>query len=106
SMLPCLSCAMLPIQRYRAVSGAYVLCCTITGDVFGFRISYHRTPDWLLVERFCTEWSTSSVSYVGKLRDDSRYIRRSASVSSCWVVDGCGTHAPPPHAWRYAATVR
>src|SRR6185437_16081362 len=82
------------------LSGANVLCCATDAAPRGFRISNHRTPVWLLVERTCTDVFTSSDSYFPKLRYDSRYISRSPSESSCCDVPGCGTHVLPPHAWR------
>src|SRR5947208_2704773 len=43
-----------------------------------------------------TLWSTTSDSWSPKLRYASRYIRRSASESSFWVVPDCGMQVPPP----------
>src|SRR4029077_8011541 len=43
-----------------------------------------------------TDWLTTSDSWSPKFRYASRYIRRSASESSCWFVSDCGMHVPPP----------
>jgi hypothetical protein len=43
-----------------------------------------------------TEWLTTIDSWSPKLRYASRYISRSASESSLFVVPDCGMHAPPP----------
>src|SRR5437764_3111578 len=100
-MSPLWSIAALPIQRY-APSGAYVPCWYTVGVVFGLRSSYQRTPTELPAT---TLWSTTRDSWSPKLRYASRYISRSASESSCWVVPDCGMHVPPPlHAGENEAT--
>src|SRR5438046_7877967 len=46
-----------------------------------------------------TPWPSANIRYA------SRYIKRSANESSCWLVPGCGMHVPPPpHAAANAAT--
>src|SRR5919201_2141242 len=92
AMSPLRSIATLPIQRY-AESGAYVPCWYTVGIPFGLRSSYQRTPTELPT---VTLWLTTSDSWSPKLRYASRYIRRSASESSCVVVPLCGMHVPPP----------
>src|SRR5919202_2955849 len=100
-MLPSLSIATLGIHRY-AASGAYVPCWYTVGVAFGLRSSYQRTPTELPA---VTLWSTTSDSWSPKFRYASRYIKRSASESSCVVVPDCGMHVPPPlHAAEKAAT--
>src|SRR5215470_1328731 len=74
----------------------------MVGVPFGLRISYQRMPV-LLPEVMA--WSTTSDSYVPKLRYEKRYISRSASESSCWLVPACGMQVPPPpHAGENDAT--
>src|SRR5262245_62500940 len=52
-----------------------------------------------------TLWFTTSDSWSPKLRYASRYISRSASESSRWLVPACGMHVPPPlHAGENDAT--
>src|SRR5919204_116224 len=92
---------MLPIQRYEE-SGAYVPCWYTDGVPFGLRSSYQRIPTELPA---VTAWSTTSDSWSPKFRYASRYMSRSASESSFWLVPDCGTHVPPPHASPYEATV-
>src|SRR5437879_2031666 len=57
------------------------------------RSSYQRMPTELpaVMLRLIT-----SASWSPKLRYARRYMRRSPSVSSCWLVLDCGTQVPPP----------
>src|SRR6476661_8222505 len=52
-----------------------------------------------------TLWATRSDSWSPKFRYARRYMSRSPSESSFWVVFGCGTHVPPPQACVNAATL-
>ena len=77
-------------------------CWKTAGDVFGARTSYQRRPTDVPAT---TLWVTTSASWSPKLRYARRYIRRSASESSFWVVPDCGMHVPlVPHALVKAAT--
>src|SRR4051812_6931906 len=91
AMSPFPSIAALPIQREVPSFGAYVPCWKTVG-ADGVRISYQRTP---VAVPAVTLWLTTSASWSPKLRYASRYIRRSASESSFWVVPPCGMHVPP-----------
>src|SRR5689334_8690506 len=101
--------ATLPIQRLLE-SGAKVPCWKTAGVPFGFLNSYQRTPVLELLFPLppptVTEWFTTSDSCPSRnVRYASRYIKRSASESSCWLVPGCGMQVPPPpHAGVNAAT--
>src|SRR3954471_4392996 len=90
-MLPAWSIAIEPIQRY-AASGGYVPCWKFLGFPFGLRSSYQRSPTELPA---VTLWLTTSDSWSPKLRYARRYIRRSPSESSCWLVLGWGMQTPP-----------
>src|SRR2546430_13934479 len=57
------------------------------------RSSYHRMPTELPAT---TLRLITSASWSPKLRYASRYMRRSPSVSSFWLVPDCGTQGPPP----------
>jgi len=95
--------AMLGIHRELAF-GANVPDWKTVGVPLGLWISYHRTavllPDVI-------ECEVTSDSWLPKLRYASRNMSRSPSVSSCWLVPGCGIHVPPvpPHASVYDGTV-
>src|SRR6266700_6469522 len=96
-MFPCLSMAILPIQR-EVESGEKVPCWKTVGVPFGLRISYQRTPVTLvlLLPLTFTEWLTTSDSWSPKFRYARRYIRRSARESNLVEVLGCEMQAPPP----------
>src|SRR2546427_11142698 len=57
------------------------------------RNSYQRMPTELPA---VTLRLITSASWSPKLRYASRYMRRSPSVSSFWLVPDCGTQVPPP----------
>src|SRR3954454_1096085 len=99
-MSPLPSIAPLLIQRNPA-SGAYVPCWKTVGVAFGLRSSYQRIPVELPAVTLCV---TTSDSWSPKLRYANRYISRSASESSCWVVPLCGMHVPPAQAGENDAT--
>src|SRR3954451_23878598 len=101
-MFPTWSIAIEPMQR-NAESGAYVPCWKIVGFPFGLRSSYQRRPTELPA---VTLWLTTSDSWSPKFRYARRYMRRSASESSLFVVPVWGMHAPPAHAGENAAVVR
>lgn len=94
---------MLGIQRELA-SGANVPDWKTAGVALGLRISYHRTavllPDVI-------ECEATSDSLLPKFLYASRNMSRSPSVSSCWLVPGCGMQVPPvpPQASVYDGTV-
>src|SRR3954468_16486223 len=68
-----------------------------------FRSSYQRTE--LTPVPTSTEWFTTRDSWPSaKRRYASRYINRSPSESSFWVVFGWGTQFEPLHARLNAAT--
>src|SRR5205085_12576044 len=104
-MLPCLSCAIDPIQR-KVESGLYVPCWYTDVALAGLRTSYQRTAvgPLLWMVPTCTECVTTTLSYVPKLRYARRNIRRSASESSFCVTPDCGMHVPPLQAAAYDAT--
>src|SRR5437899_12724568 len=59
------------------------------------RSSYQRMPTALPA---VTLRLITSASWSPKLRYARRYMRRSPSVSSFWLVPACGTQVPPaPH---------
>src|SRR5258706_15766294 len=97
-MLPNLSMAMLPIQRWIPSLVFSVPCWKTVGVPLGVRISYQRTlVIWfLLLVPTATEWLTNSDSTPPRFRYARRYIRRSASESSLFDVLGCGIQVPPP----------
>src|SRR5437588_12159720 len=91
-MSPDTSWATLPIHR-ELESGAYVPCWkTFRLLPVPVRSSYQRipTPEPAVMLRL-----TTRASWSPKLRYARRYMRRSPSVSSCWLVPDCGTHVPP-----------
>jgi hypothetical protein len=51
-----------------------------------------------------TLWLTTRDSWSPKLRYARRYMSRSASESSFWLVPDCGMQAPPLHARLNGAT--
>src|SRR5216684_4411383 len=91
-MSPVESMAMLPIQR-KLESGAKVDCWATDGVPLGFWISYHRTPLFRLT---ATVWFTTRDSWSPKFRYARRYIRRSASESSCVDSPDWITQPRPP----------
>src|SRR3954447_17779018 len=100
-MSPLWSIAALPIQRYD-VSGAYVPCWNTLGLPRASRSSYQRMPVDVPAVTACV---MTSDSWSLKRRYASRYMSRSASVSSWVVVPDCGTQVPPPQARANDATV-
>ena len=72
------------------------------GVAFGLRTSYHRTPTELPE---VTLWLVTRLSWSPKFRYCRRYIMRSASESSCWVVPLCGMQVPPLQASAKVGTV-
>src|SRR5260370_30489204 len=86
--------AALPTQR-SAESGAKVPCWyTENAPPVGCRSSYQRTPT---LDPAATEWLTTIAAWSLKTRYASRYISRSPSESSFWLL-GCGMQVLPLHA--------
>src|SRR2546422_752274 len=75
-------------------SGAYVPCWKMLRLLPpAVRSSYQRMPTELPT---VTLRLITSASWSPKLRYARRYMRRSPSVSSFWLVPDCGTQVPPP----------
>src|SRR5213592_1543154 len=90
-MLPTLSMAADPMNRY-AASGAYGPCWNrLGGPPAVWRISYHRTP---AEPPAVTAWLTTSDSWSPKLRYARRNMIRSESESRGCDVPPCGMHVP------------
>ena len=64
------------------------------------RSSYQRTPT---LDGAVTEWLTTIAAWSLKTRYASRYISRSPSESSFWLL-GWAIQVPPPHASPNRAT--
>src|SRR6266508_4482226 len=94
-MLPYLSRAALPIQRFKPSSGAYVPCCAMLQLPEVFASSYQRTPAWSCPST-STVWLTTIASLSPKFLQARRYIRRSESVSRRCEVPGCWMHGFEP----------
>src|ERR1700694_300025 len=93
-MSPCLSSAMLPIQRSTVSLGEYVPCWKIENVVPTRRISYQRTPAMLGLD--CTDWLVTNDSKVGNLRQASRKSGRCRTRKSIFCdVPGCGMQSRP-----------
>src|SRR3954453_24026919 len=100
-MLPCLSEAMLPIQREIPSLAASVPCWNTVAVAPERRSSYQRTLVVLVglplpVPPTATDWLTRRDCVPARLRYAIRYMRRSASESSLFDVPGCGMQVPPP----------
>ena len=105
-MLPCWSCARLPIQWWLA-SGSYVPCWKTVGVPFGLRTSYQRIPTELPAVTLWATVNSSGTKYLGTATGATRTgpgeytvafaqsVERCAYLATLATVDG---PVPPPGA--------